>query len=266
MFRDLTFLHGNYVPDHHYVTDRHYIDYYSLKLMTRGRVKLRYDSRSYVLEGAWFWPAYPGPHIHFYATSESVVWEHRYVTFRGSLVEQWQAAGLWWHDPQAMPLNRDFPRRFDVMLQNMEQHDRWSKLRAVNLLEQILIDLADDRAKSVRRPPWLMLVLDELHTTKAFVPDYRRLAARCHMGLSTLRRRFKEAMGLSLHAYVMRSRMATARDLLISTDMPIGQIADQLGYRDVHFFSTQFRMQIGLSPSAYRQSGYPQERRQGAIS
>ena len=74
------------------------------------------------------------------------------------------------------------------------------------------------------------------------------------MGLSTLRRRFRLAIGQSLHEWVLQRRLARARQLLGETNRPIKAIAAELGYNDVFFFSNQFRQHAGVSPAAYRKS------------
>jgi len=87
---------------------------------------------------------------------------------------------------------------------------------------------------------------------KGYQLDYTDLARSLGMGLSTLRRRFAQATGQSLHAYVLDARLAAACQWLRDTDLPIKTIASMLGYRDVYFFSRQFHEKIGVTPRAYR--------------
>ena len=46
--------------------------------------------------------------------------------------------------------------------------------------------------------------------------------------------------------------MRRARMLLTESGNSIGWIADRLGYRDVYFFSRQFKRFHGKSPTAFR--------------
>jgi iron complex transport system substrate-binding protein len=39
---------------------------------------------------------------------------------------------------------------------------------------------------------------------------------------------------------------------LAPRDLSIGEVADQLGYRDVYFFSRQFKKYAGCAPGKYR--------------
>lgn len=50
--------------------------------------------------------------------------------------------------------------------------------------------------------------------------------------------------------------MTEACKLLQSTDLPIYQVAQRLGYGDPYYFSRQFRKAVGVSPRTYRKGGY----------
>jgi len=52
----------------------------------------------------------------------------------------------------------------------------------------------------------------------------RALARACSLSLPTLRRRFRAATGIALHAYAVRARIGEAKRLLVETDQAIGAI------------------------------------------
>ena len=85
-------------------------------------------------------------------------------------------------------------------------------------------------------------------------PDYTRLAAEHAMASSTLRRRFRQAVGTPLHTYRLSRKMAEARRLLAETSLTLQEIADRLTYRDVYYFSRQFAQDVGVPPGRYRRS------------
>ncbi|CAN5736111.1 hypothetical protein BH09VER1_BH09VER1_39890 [soil metagenome] len=64
--------------------------------------------------------------------------------------------------------------------------------------------------------------------------------------------RFRERFGLTVDGYVLQRRLEMARTLLISTALPMKEIAYECGIPDPNYFNKQFRHSIGLSPSAYR--------------
>jgi AraC-like DNA-binding protein len=50
-------------------------------------------------------------------------------------------------------------------------------------------------------------------------------------------------------------RFDRARSLLLQTDLPVADIAEQLGFRDVSHFSRAFSKHFGTSPGRYRTAG-----------
>lgn len=248
----LTFLHCGRTPRCNAVVDKRF-DYFTLQLMTRGKIEVSYGARAYALQDSWLWTAYPGPHIRFHCAPGSASWHHRYVAFAGAQVNEWVAAGLWFEQPQQLP-NEEVVTLFDGLLEQIKNGGAWSARRATNLLEQILLTLAEVRCEPPTREAWLVQVREALDADGNFAPDYAHLAASCGLGLSTLRRKFKETTGTSLHAYVMQRRIAKARELLGETDWPLKRIASHLQFCDVYFFSAQFCRIVGIPPATYRKS------------
>ena len=56
-------------------------------------------------------------------------------------------------------------------------------------------------------------------------------------------------------AYLMRMRIIHACGLLLRTRLPITEVALQSGFYDHSDFARQFRRQMGLPASSYRQGG-----------
>jgi AraC-like DNA-binding protein len=252
VMKPLTFLHCGHTPRCDATVDKRF-DYFTLQLMTRGKLEVVYGAREYALHGGWLWTAYPGPHIRFHRAPGCASWHHRYAAFTGAMIDEWMAAGLWFEEPQPLP-GEKVVALFDELLAQVKSEGAWSARRATNLLEQILLALAESRSAQPAREAWLSQVFERLNEDGNFAPDYVRLAASCGLGLSTLRRKFREATGTSLHAYVMQRRIAKARELLGETDWPLKQIASHLQFSDVYFFSSQFRKLAGIPPATYRKS------------
>lgn len=230
-------------------------DYYTVQFMERGRIVLSYDQRERTLEGEWFWTAYPGPYLRFHAAPGESSWFHRHIGFRGPRVQEWIAAGIWFTEAQKAPPGRDWGTLFDVLCAESKRGDRWGNLRATNLLENLLIELAEARAQGEpAHQSWLQPVLNELGSVASFVPDYRRIASQAGMAESTLRRRFKDATGVSPQEYVLQTRLSRARTLLIETDFTLEKIAEQLHYETLSFFSRQFKERMRITPGAFRRT------------
>ena len=64
---------------------------------------------------------------------------------------------------------------------------------------------------------------------------------------------FKEEMGESPINYLIKIRREKASLMLLESDMlSIKEIADQVGYDDVYYFSKLFKKYYGSSPLYYR--------------
>jgi len=83
------------------------------------------------------------------------------------------------------------------------------------------------------------------------------MANRCGWSRAQLTRQFKRLTGWAPAEFVIQQRMAMAIYYLSETPLPIGRIAELLGYRDPYFFSRQFKGHHGVSPQRYRREGNP---------
>lgn len=63
---------------------------------------------------------------------------------------------------------------------------------------------------------------------------------------------FKEHTGYSPIDYLIRIRLETASELLITTDVSVREIAASIGYKDVYYFSRIFKKRKGVSPAQFR--------------
>lgn len=69
---------------------------------------------------------------------------------------------------------------------------------------------------------------------------------------SLLSRAFRTVVGRSPMAHYGRLRMEQAAMLLLRSELPVAEIAAQVGIFDANYFARRFRAEMGLQPSAYR--------------
>ncbi|MBX9815636.1 MAG: AraC family transcriptional regulator [Sphingomonas sp.] len=65
-------------------------------------------------------------------------------------------------------------------------------------------------------------------------------------------RQFKATMGLPPAAYQRKLRLERAQEMLLGTDLEVGEIAVAVGYETPQAFARAFRQGIGASPSDWR--------------
>ncbi|WP_424767229.1 helix-turn-helix domain-containing protein [Paenibacillus sp. sgz302251] len=62
----------------------------------------------------------------------------------------------------------------------------------------------------------------------------------------------KQVYGMTPVEYLTKYRLEQAKLLLLKTEWPVAQIAQQVGFENVPYFSNCFTQQIGLPPSKFR--------------
>ncbi|MFE5915238.1 GlxA family transcriptional regulator [Streptomyces wedmorensis] len=80
------------------------------------------------------------------------------------------------------------------------------------------------------------------------------LAAHARMSLRTFARRFDEEVGMSPGRWLIQQRVARARHLLESTDLPVDDIAGQVGFGTGTSLRQHLHAAIGVTPLAYRRT------------
>ena len=78
------------------------------------------------------------------------------------------------------------------------------------------------------------------------------MAAQSGLTERSFLRRFKRATGQSPLEYVQTLRIEEAKQLLETSDMPLDDIAAEIGYSEPSAFRHLFRKLVGVTPSAYR--------------
>ena len=95
-------------------------------------------------------------------------------------------------------------------------------------------------------------VIDAMRADVARAWREGELARLAGLSVSGFAHRFRRATGASPMRFLEELRMALARDMLLSTDASVKEIAFAAGYADALHFSTRFRRLSGSSPRAFR--------------
>lgn len=90
----------------------------------------------------------------------------------------------------------------------------------------------------------------ELHAEQEL--KLEALAKRVGYSEYYLSRKFKREMGVSISAYIKYVRVERSKIMLVSSNLPIAQIADALHFSSSSHFSEAFREVVGKTPQQYR--------------
>lgn len=103
----------------------------------------------------------------------------------------------------------------------------------------------------------LTAVLELIRTEFAAPLSLDRLAAEARVSKYHFGRLFRQATGVTPHAYLVRVRLDAAREMLAETDLGVGQVARRCGYASASHFAAAFAADFGLPPGGYRRLSRP---------
>ena len=83
-------------------------------------------------------------------------------------------------------------------------------------------------------------------------PTLASLSRTIGVNVTTLQRDFQLEYGQTIFDYVRDQRLALARALVTTSDLPISQVGFRVGYRSPAAFSTAYRRKFGLAPKLDR--------------
>jgi AraC-like DNA-binding protein len=206
-----------------------------------------------------------------------LVWAGRgQMQLRSGMVDLYPGMCLWMRPGGQYIATQDEQDRLGVSAQHFEltHHKTGKRLpdaqlppETIHIADiQAMVGLLMELACTAAMPPLHLSPSDHLHRSvitqmaadMAASPheatSIKQLADNAGYSPAHFSRIFKQIMGTSPQHYLMEARINRARQLLQETDWSITRIAEVMGYRDVYFFSRQFKHVTGLPPSSVRQS------------
>jgi AraC-like DNA-binding protein len=86
--------------------------------------------------------------------------------------------------------------------------------------------------------------------------DVDDMAKAAGLSRAHFSREFKQAFGVSPHAYLLTRRLERAASLLRVTDRSVTEVCMDVGLQSLGSFTTSFKRMYGKTPTAYR-AAYP---------
>jgi AraC-like DNA-binding protein len=88
-------------------------------------------------------------------------------------------------------------------------------------------------------------------------PKLAEIAGEVHLAPNYFHRKFTSLFHMTPLAYILGRRLDIARQLLLSTDLTLQQIAHRSGFRNAFYLSRVFKKEYSVSPSNYRKQAGP---------
>ena len=81
-----------------------------------------------------------------------------------------------------------------------------------------------------------------------------QIAQALFLNVDHLNRIFKKETGMTLSEYISVKRIDRAKLLLLTTRMPVSEVAMSVGFQSFSYFSKIFKKRVGVEPSKFRAS------------
>lgn len=127
------------------------------------------------------------------------------------------------------------------------------ELEASSTLRSVLIDLArflgqrDTRSTNFNMDK----VITYIHAHFSENLDNRSLAKMFNYHPNYLSAEFRRCMGMSLHTYLLQTRISKSITLLESGELSVTEIAAVCGFSDANYFARYFKKVVGCSPTQF---------------
>lgn len=165
------------------------------------------------------------------------------------------------HIPASEGRSTRFGRLIDLLAEECATDYPGKELIIRRMLEALLVEALRWRSLgSEAVPAGLLSGMQDsaiARTLQAIHADVRAswsvadLACIAGMSRSAFSARFGEVLGCAPIEYLMRWRMALAKDALASGNKTLDRIAEEIGYQSASAFSTAFRKRLGCPPGKF---------------
>lgn len=163
-------------------------------------------------------------------------------------------------EPNAIPVDLAGRMAHITSLYAAPKNDKISHTAASFALQELLLLLACKEPQAYNKSPQTQAqlavdqILQLIHSKLDQSLKVATMADQVQLSQNYLARHFRQRMGMTIPNYILEVRIKRAQLLLKTTNMPVKQIASQVGLPDAQHFNKQFRRLIGHSPTESRKS------------
>lgn len=95
-----------------------------------------------------------------------------------------------------------------------------------------------------------MLIIEEEYSQSEL--DLNYISERLFVSSGYFARIFRKSTGQTFVDYLTNYRLDKAKELLRTTNLKVFEISERIGYEDAHYFSYNFRKNLGMTPGQFR--------------
>lgn len=145
----------------------------------------------------------------------------------------------------------------------LDRPDRGAAIFRIQLARALAAHLLGVHAEAGHVPtrtrgglaPWqVRLAQERIRAELGAAPCLRAVAAACGLSVSHFTRAFRQSVGTSPHAWLVRQRVARAKVMMRAQDRSLAEIALACGFADQSHFTRVFAREEAMSPGRWRRT------------
>ena len=230
---------------------------YQLNCITEGQGVLQIHNKEYVIEPGTVMLIMPNCK-HRYRPNENVGWTENYIGFKGELTKHFIAQTFGNLDQPLilckgkLEIIDTYQKIFDLVQHQQPAYQQIASALIIKLLgyinsynKQLEFEGKEVENLVSSAKSYMWNHVDE-------TVNFKEFSKKNTVSYSYFRKIFKSYTGIAPNQFYLDLKIMRARELLISTPMPIKEVSYKLGFESVQYFSRLFKNKTGFSPSILR--------------
>lgn len=195
---------------------------------------------------------------HRYRPLKTTGWKEHYVGFTGNLVQKILKPEFFKKENPVIKVGfRDdlqdiFYRILENAINEKTGYQQICTGLCVAYVGQIISGIKNKEFEGKEIEKKIQMACFMLRETLTREINAEELAKELNVGYSYFRRMFKKYTGISPVQYHLQLKLKKAENMLSMTDKPIKEIAFDLGFQSLFYFSKLFKQKKGMSPTEMR--------------
>lgn len=221
--------------------------------LQKGRGQYHINKKDFVLEEGVVFVEFPGYPISYQADPDSL-WTIRWLSIHSDYLDKvLQDMGITPDQPLVRPSDPAAVESvLDSLFHTIETDYIRDELTCMGLVYQFLALLASPEQQfyiKQNAADRAVHFMKHHYDQKISMED---VAAHVNLEQGYFSKQFRRRMGISPQKWLTLYRLKKAENLLLKTDLTIGEISHSVGYENALYFSRLFHQTYGCSPSDYR--------------
>lgn len=234
-------------PDKNYEISRKHSKVACIEYIEKGMGVVEIDGQTFYPEEGDSYLLQAGTAHHYFSDPKDP-WKKVFINVSGSLVdsliEGYELKNIYYF--KGLDLREEMGSILRLAKENQED----STPEIICILNRIFLKMREHIKPQTSDMAKKMKEYLRNHAASAFRMD--ALCSYISRSESQTIKIFKKAYGITPYAYFLSQKIKLAKVMLLNTNLSVKEIANDLSFGDVYYFSNIFKQKAGCSPSEFR--------------